>query len=42
LLVSIDKGRSILTKILEDIPKEVEEKSLEEETQIAKPESLSG
>jgi hypothetical protein len=31
---------SILTKILEDIPKEVEEKPLEEESQIAKPESL--
>jgi hypothetical protein len=29
LHVSADKGRSILTKILEDIPKEVEEKSLE-------------
>jgi hypothetical protein len=31
LHVSADKGRSILTKILEDIPEEVEEKSLEEE-----------
>jgi hypothetical protein len=40
LHVSTDKGRSILTKILEDIPEEVEEKSLEEESQVAKPESL--
>jgi ribosomal protein S19E (S16A) len=31
LHVSTDKGRSILTKILEDILEEVEEKSLEEE-----------
>jgi hypothetical protein len=40
LHVSADKGRSILTKILEDIPEEVEEKSLEEESQIAEHESL--
>jgi hypothetical protein len=40
LHVSTDKGRSILTKILEDVPEEVEEKSLEEESQVAKPESL--
>jgi hypothetical protein len=40
LHVSTNKGRSILTKILEDIPEEVEEKSVEEESQIAKPESL--
>jgi hypothetical protein len=40
LYVSASSGRSILTKILEDIPKEVEEKLLEEESQIAKLESL--
>ena len=40
LHVSANVGRSILTKILENIPKEVEEKPLEEESQIAKPESL--
>ena len=33
-------GRSILTKILENTPEEVEKKPLEEESQIAKPESL--
>jgi hypothetical protein len=32
--------RSILAKILENIPEEVEEKPLEEESQIAKPKSL--
>jgi len=32
-------GRSILTKILEDVPKEVEERPLEEESQIAESES---
>ena len=37
---SINLGRSILTKILENIPKEVEEKPLEEQSLIAKPESL--
>jgi len=30
--VSANAGRSILTKILENIPKEVEEKPLEEES----------
>jgi hypothetical protein len=40
LHVSANAGRSILTKILEDIPEEVEEKPLEEESQIAKPKSL--
>ena len=39
LHVSANTGRSILTKILEDAPKEVEEKPLEEESQIAKSES---
>ena len=38
--VSAISGRSILTKILENIPEEVEEKPLEEESQIAKPEFL--
>ena len=32
LLVSANSGRSILTKILENIPEEVEEKPLEEES----------
>ena len=32
LHVSANSGRSILTKILENIPKEVEEKPLEEES----------
>ena len=40
LHVSIYLGRSILTKILENILEEVEEKPLEEESQIAEPESL--
>ena len=40
LHVSANSGRSILTKILENIPEEVEEKPLEEESQIAKPKSL--
>ena len=40
LHVSANTGRSILTKILEDAPKEVEEKPLEEESQIAELESL--
>ena len=40
LHVSAYTGRSILTKILEDTPKEVEEKPLEEESQIAEPESI--
>ena len=38
--VSANSGRSILTKILENILEEVEEKPLEEESQIAEPESL--
>ena len=38
--VSANTGRSILTKILEDAPKEVEEKPLEEESQIAESESI--
>ena len=38
--VSTNAGRSILTKILENILEEVEEKPLEEESQIAEPESL--
>ena len=38
--VSANTRRSILTKILEDVPEEVEEKPLEEESQIAEPESL--
>ena len=37
--VSAEKGRSILTKILQDLPEE-REKLLEEESQLAKPESL--
>jgi hypothetical protein len=40
LHVSTNAGRSILTKILEDVPKEAEEKSLEEESQRVEPESL--
>jgi hypothetical protein len=32
LHVSVDSGRSILTKILENIPEEVEEKPLEEKS----------
>ena len=40
LHVSANAGRSILTKILENIPEEVEEKPLEEESQIAEPEPL--
>ena len=40
LHVSANMGRSILMKILENIPKEVEEKPLEEESQIVEPESL--
>jgi hypothetical protein len=40
LHVSTNLGRSILMKILENTPEEVE-KPLEEEPQIAKPESLS-
>ena len=40
LLVSANTGRSILTKILEDAPEEVEEKPLEEESQIAESESI--
>ena len=38
--VSANTGRSILTKILEDALEEVEEKPLEEESQIVEPESL--
>ena len=38
--VFANTGRSILTKILEDAPKEVEEKPLEEESQIAESESI--
>jgi hypothetical protein len=37
--VSTEKGRSILTKILADLPEE-REKLLEEESQVAEPESL--
>jgi hypothetical protein len=40
LHVFTNSGRSILTKILENTTEEVEEKPLEEESQIAKPESL--
>jgi hypothetical protein len=40
LHVSANSGRSILTKILENTPDEVEEKLLEEESQIAQPETL--
>ena len=38
--VSANMERSILTKILEDAPEEVEEKSLEEESQIDEAESI--
>ena len=38
--VSTNAGRSILTKILENTPEEVEEKPLEEEFQIVEPKSL--
>ena len=38
--VSTNVRRSILTKMLENIPEEVEEEPLEEESQIAEPESL--
>ena len=38
--VSANSGRSILTKVLESTPEEVEEKPLEEESQIAELESL--
>ena len=38
--VSANSGRSILTKILENTPEEVEKKPLEEESQIAEPKSL--
>jgi hypothetical protein len=37
--VSTKKGRSILIKILQDLPEE-REKLLEEESQLAKPESI--
>ena len=40
LHVSANTGRIILTKILEDAPKEVEERPLEEEPQIAESESI--
>jgi hypothetical protein len=40
LHVSASLGRSILIKILENNPKEVEEKPLEEESQIVELESL--
>ena len=40
LHVSANTGRSILIKILENTPEEVEKKPLEEESQIAEPESL--
>jgi hypothetical protein len=40
LLVSANAGRSIVTKILEDIPEEIEEKPLEKESQMVEPESL--
>ena len=40
LHVSINSGRSILTKILENTPEEVEKKPLEEEPQIYEPELL--
>jgi len=40
LHVSANSGRSILTKVLENIPEEVEEKPLEEESQIAEPKSI--
>jgi len=40
LHVSANSGRSILTKILENISEEVEEKPLEEESLIDEPKSL--
>jgi hypothetical protein len=40
LHVSTNSRRSILTKILENTPKEVEKKSLEKEFRIAEPEPL--
>ena len=40
LHVSANLRRSILTKILENTPEEVEKKPLEEESQIVEPESL--
>ena len=40
LHVSANAGRSIITKILENIPKKEDDKPLEEESQIAEPESL--
>ena len=40
LHVTANSGRSILTKILENTPEEVDKMPLEEETQIAKPELL--
>jgi hypothetical protein len=40
LHVSTNSGRRILMKILENIPEEVEEKPLEEASQIAEPKSL--
>ena len=40
LHVSANVGRSTLSKILENIPEEVEEKPLEEESQIVEPEFL--
>jgi hypothetical protein len=40
LHVYFNSGRSILTKILEDLPEEEEEKSLEKESQIAEPKTL--
>jgi len=40
LHVSANTGRSILMKILENIPEEIEEKPLEEESQIAEHKSL--
>ena len=38
--VTANAGRSILIKILENNPKEVEEKPLEEESQIAESKSI--
>ena len=38
--VSANSGRSILTKILENTPEEVEKKLLEKESYIAEPECL--
>jgi hypothetical protein len=40
LRVSANSGRSILTKVLESTPEEVEEKPLEKESQIAEIELL--